>query len=326
MDSNKVQFDLFDIIRVLMSRKKIIIGFTALCSLLAAVYFVMQKNTYEAYGSFFPSSAVMSGRINLFREENQDWIDFFGGENELDRAAVIGNSAAVISYLIDTFHIADHYNIDVKNDRNGNQKVYKRFSKNFSISRSGYKHIEVKFKDEDHELAYKLVNESMNRIEDQLRKMYARINTQLAQSLDVRSDSLQGELAVLTDSLAKMRAQYGIYDLIAPGRNNPSTFTPRSSGLAYAEGLEKIQNLEELKNKMAIDRAKYKSLANEFKTATFDNFTMIHVTQWATPYGPKAGPYRTLGVLGVALASFVFALLWAVVVELVQQYKHRLSA
>lgn len=324
MDSNKVQFDLFDIIRVFSDRKKIILAFTAICSLLAAVYFVMQKNTYEAYGSFFPSSAVMSGRINLFREENQDWIDFFGGENELDRAAVIGNSAAVISYLIDTFHIADHYKIDVKNDRNGNQKVYKRFTKNFSISRSGYKHIEIKFNDEDHELAYKLVNESMNRIEDQLRKMYARINTQLAQSLDVRSDSLQRELTVLSDSLANMRVTYGIYDLIAPGRENPSGFTPRSSGLAYAQGLERIQNLEELKNKVAIDRAKYKSLANEFKTATFDDFTMIHVTQWATPYGPKAGPYRTLGVLSVALISFAFAMLWAIALELFKQYKHRL--
>ncbi|MGI9191568.1 MAG: Wzz/FepE/Etk N-terminal domain-containing protein [Chitinophagaceae bacterium] len=324
MDSNKVQFDLFDIIRVFSARKKIILAFTAICSLLAAVYFVMQKNTYEAYGSFFPSSAVMSGRINLFREENQDWIDFFGGENELDRAAVIGNSAAVISYLIDTFHIADHYKIDVKNDRNGNQKVYKRFTKNFSISRSGYKHIEIKFKDEDHELAYKLVNESMNRIEDQLRKMYARINTQLAQSLDVRSDSLQRELTVLSDSLANMRVTYGIYDLIAPGRENASGFTPRSSGLAYAQGLERIQNLEELKNKVAIDRAKYKSLANEFKTATFDDFTMIHVTQWATPYGPKAGPYRTLGVLSVALISFAFAMLWAIALELFKQYKHRL--
>ena len=322
MASNSLRFDLFDIVRIFMARKKTTLAFTAICTLLAAGYFALQKNVYEAYGSFFPSSAVMSGRINLFREENQDWIDFFGGENELDRAAVVGNSAAVISYIIDTFHIADHYKIDVKNDRNGNQKVYKRFMKNFSISRSGYKHIEVKFKDEDHELAYKVVNETMNRIEDQMRKMYARINTQLARSLEVRSDSVQHELALLTDSLAQMRVQYGIYDLIAPGRENQSTFTPKSNGLAYAEGIEKIQNLEELKDKMAIDRAKYKSLANQFKAATFEDFNMIHVTQWATPYGPKAGPYRTLGVLTVAALSLFFALFWAVLWEFIDQRKH----
>jgi uncharacterized protein involved in exopolysaccharide biosynthesis len=118
-----------------------------------------------------------------------------------------------------------------------------------------------------------------------------------------------------------MRVQYGIYDIIAPGRENSGSFTPKSSGLAYAEGIEKIQNLEELKDKMAIDRAKYKSLANQFKAATFEDFNMIHVTQWATPYGPKAGPYRTLGVLTVTALSLFFALFWAVLWEFIAQRK-----
>jgi hypothetical protein len=50
------------------------------------------------------------------RETNQDWIDYFGGENEVDRATVVGNSANVISFLIDSFKIAAHYDIDV-NDK-----------------------------------------------------------------------------------------------------------------------------------------------------------------------------------------------------------------
>ena len=60
-------------------------------------YFMLQKNYYNAYGSFFPASSVISGRVNLFSQDKQEWIDYFGTENEVDRIYVLGNSASVIS-------------------------------------------------------------------------------------------------------------------------------------------------------------------------------------------------------------------------------------
>ncbi|HNF72980.1 MAG TPA: hypothetical protein PLP34_11215, partial [Chitinophagaceae bacterium] len=283
--------------------------------------FFLQKNVYKAYGSFFPSSAVMSGRINLFRETQQEWIDFFGGENEVDRAYVVGNSAAVISYLIDKFDFPAHYQIDVKSDPNGSKKVYKRFVKNFSLSRSGYKHLEVNFTDEDHDLAYRVVNEAMNRTEDLLRELYRNINLQLALSLEKRTDSISTQLNLYTDSLVHMRVRYGIYDLLSPGRSNLIQASAKGSGEQYASGLEQIQNIEEIKDRLTIDRAKYISLANEFKTAGFKGFPMIHVVQWATPNGPKAGPYRILGVGMAFVLSLVFAILMAMVVEFIRNHR-----
>lgn len=50
---------------------------------------------------------------------------FFGGENEVDRAYVVGNSANVVSYLIDKFDFAKHYNIDTKSDKDGAKKYIK---------------------------------------------------------------------------------------------------------------------------------------------------------------------------------------------------------
>lgn len=326
MENKELKFDLFDVIRVGIKWKKYILGLAIAASLIASIYYFIETNTYQAYGSFFPASAVMSGRINLFRETNQEWIDFFGGENEVDRASVVGNSANVISYLIDTFKIADHYKIDTKNDPDGAKKVYKKFMKNFSISRSGFKHIEVVFTDQDNQFAYKVVNEAMNRIDDQLRKLYISVNTHLAAAIDNRLDSISSSLNMYTDSLVNLRVQYNIYDLIGPGRKNMVNFTPRSSGVQYAKGIEAIQNIEEIKDKLAMDRAKYMSLSNEFKTSTYGGFPMIHVTQWATPNGPKAGPFRILGVLTVFFASLVFGLLLAILIDLFGSNKERLNA
>lgn len=324
MENNQLKYDLFDIIRIGLRWKKFILGLAIGAALIASIYYFFQKNTYKAYGSFFPASAVISGRINLLRETNQEWIDYFGGENEVDRATVIGNSANVISFLIDSFKIAEHYQIDVKNDKNANQKVYKKFMKNFTISRSGYKHIEINFNDEDHELAANVVNIAMNKTEEQLRKLYIRINNELAQAIAIRKDSLNTALQIATDSLVSLRVKYGIYDLISPGRKGQLNFTPKGSGVAYAEGIENIQNLEEVKDRLAMDKAKFTSLYHEFKTATYEGIPMIHVSQWATPNGPKAGPFRTLGVLTVFGVTLIFGLLLAVLLDIFEKNKSKL--
>ena len=322
-ENSGLRFDLFDIIKVGLKWKKMIIGISITAALVAAVFFFFQKTYYKAYGHFFPASAVMSGRINLFRESNQDWIDFFGGENELDRAYVIGNSANVVSHLIEKYKMADHYKIDVKNDPQGNQKVYKRFAKNYGLNRSGFKHLEVTFMDENSDLASQIVNEAMNKTESEIRKLYENVNRQLSLSLDIRMDSVSKDLTIMTDSLANLRVKYGIYDLIAPGRKNLISSQPKGSGLQYAQGLEVIQNIEEVKNKLTMDKAKYMSLSNEFKAASFDGFPMIHVTQWSTPGGPKAGPMRILGVLATFAAAFIFSLLVSIVVEILKTQKAR---
>lgn len=325
MENNQLNFNLFDSIRIALKWKKFILGLAFAASLVAAGYFFFQKNTYKAYGAFFPSSAVISGRVNLFRETQQEWIDFFGGENEVDRAFVIGNSAEVISFLIDSFKIADHYKIDVVNDKNGPRKVYKKFVKNFALSRSGYKHLEVTFTDEDHELAYKVVNTAMNRTEFLLRRLYANVNRQIALAIDIRKDSIAKELTMMTDSLIQLRVKYGIYDILSPGRSNLIAGAAHGSGVDYAKGMEEIQNVEELKDKLAMSQAKYLNLSNEFKTGTFTGFPMIHVVQWATPNGPKAGPFRILGVLSTFVAALLFGFLLALAIDVFQANKSKLQ-
>ena len=111
--------------------------------------------------------------------------------------------------------------------------------------------------------------------------------------------------------------------MIAPGRKNLISSQPKGSGLQYAQGLEIVQNVEEVKDRLTMDKAKYMSLSNEFKTASFDGFPMIHVTQWSTPGGPKAGPMRTLGVLAAFVGAFIFSLLLSIVVEILKTQKAR---
>jgi hypothetical protein len=325
MDNSPLRFDLFDVTRIFLQWKKYIIGFALLVSIIVAGYMLYLKNYYRGYGAFYPASSVISGRINLFRETQQDWIDYFGEENEVDRAYVIGSSSKVITHLIDSFKMDKHYGIDVKEDKQGYQKVVKKFMKNYNINRTGFNHIEVTFTDPDSELAAGVANVAMSSIEDELREIFVGINQQLSLALDIRRDSLDQELTIMTDSLVKLRVQYNIYDIISPSRNIINGGA-KGSGAFYAEGLEKVQNLEELKDKLAMDKAKYLSLSNEFKTSIFKGFPMIHVVQWASPFGPKAGPFRILTVLSAFVLALIFALLVACVVDIFKANKERYAS
>jgi|688.fasta_scaffold15681_6 hypothetical protein len=324
MSNTEFKFDLFELIRIGVKWKKQILWFSFLMSLAVAIFFLFKKNYYKAYGSFYPASAVTSARVNLFKEENPEWIDIFGEENEVDHAYVVGMSENCVGYLIRKFNIAQHYGIDT-NTPNAPLKTYKRFLKNFSITRSGFKHLEVCFIDEDQELAGRVVNESMLRIESLLRDLYGNSSKQVAQAIDIQIDSIQKDLVVYTDSLSRMRVRYGIYDIVSPGRKNLIISGAKGSGTLYAEGIERVQNLEEIKDRMVMDVGKYTTLSNQFKTLTFRGFAILHIIQWASPFSPKEGPYRILGVLLTGIGSFLFALFLALAIESYRKLKLKLQ-
>ncbi len=326
MSHQNFNLDLIDFIRFGLKRKKLIIGFALLAAIIAAGFMMFKKNTYRAYGAFFPASSVISGRVNIFREFNQEWVDLFGEENEADRAYVIGNTSNVISQLVEEFDMYKHYGLDPKKDPDAKRKTFKKFVKQYSFNRTGFKHIEVTFEDDDKELGAKVVNAAINFTEKELKKIYINGHSQIAIALEKRTDSLSSQILKLTDSLVALRTQSGIYDLISPGRKNLVTMRASGSGEGYARALETIQEVEEVKDRLVIEKGKYVALANEFKTLVHYDIPMLHVVQWASPSGQKAGPFRTLTVLGVGFAAFLFAWLMLVLYEYVIRNKAYFTA
>ncbi len=322
MSDKSLHLDLVDFVRFGWKRKKIIIGIAVLAAIVAAIVMLMTKNTYKAYGAFFPSSAVISGRVNMFREANQEWIDLFGGENEVDRVYVIGNGSNVVSQLITEFKIAEHYGMD-PSDPDRMKKTYKRFVKNYSFGRSGFKHIEVSFKDESDSLAAEVVNAAINFTEKEIKKIYMVGNSQLAKAITKRADSISSQVAVLTDSIVDIRTKYNIYDIVSPGRKGLMNGKMSGRGEAFARGLETLQEVEEVKDRLVIEEGKYAALANEFQTSLDYDIPFVHVVQWATPGSEKAGPYRTITVLGSFLGAFFFSWFLMVLYEFIIRNKER---
>jgi hypothetical protein len=319
--NNNIRFDLIEMVRIGLKWKKHIIGFAFLVAVATAIYMFTLKNIYSSYAVFYPAGALIGSRNNLFRTEHQDGVDMIGLDNEVDRLVAIGNSAPILSDLIKKYKMAEHYKIDIVHDAKGKQKVYKKFAKAFKVSKGANNNLELNMRDWDGDLAGNIANDALIAIQDNIRSYYTNSNNGIAIAMEKQMTMQDSAINTLTEKLVAVREKYGVYDIISPSRKIESTVQSRN-----ARGIEEVQNLEELKDKYVMDRAKYESIRNEFLTGNSKSIPYIHVVQYPTAGGPKVGPYRTLNVLGAGAAAAFLALLFVVLLEYFASVKHLFKA
>ncbi|MFM2388185.1 MAG: hypothetical protein RL660_2942 [Bacteroidota bacterium] len=311
-----LNFSLYDIVHVAKKYYKHILAFAIVASIATAVYGLILKNRYRSYANFYPSNAMIASRDHLFRIENQDALDQFGFEHEQDRMITFGNCAPLMNDLVNKYNLYKHYGYDTANDPRAKQKTFKLFNKNYEVSKGSYGNVELNVTDEDANLASMIANDALVALQDKYREYYINSHRGIAEALGVSMKRQDSVINFLTDSLISIRKKYGVYDILSPSRK--ANITVRSTS---AEGIELVQNVEELKDKYVADRARYESIQNEFKTAEHKSIPYIQVVQYPTPSGQKDGPFRTIMVLSAFAGSLVLGLLIAYAVEQINHFK-----
>jgi hypothetical protein len=312
MNNEPLQFSLIDSIKTIWAWRKQIAIFTIVVAIATAAYAFSLKNQYKSYSIFYPANSIIGSRDNMFRTEWQDAIDAFGLEHEVDRMYTIGNSAPTLSFLIKKYNLMKHYRIDSTASR-ANEKVYKQFDKNFQVMKGANGNLELSVIDENMDTAAAIGNDALIVIQDNYRDYFIKSSQGIAEAMQVRQNAIDSTLKVLTDSLVNMREKYGIYELINPSRKGNTSTSSRN-----ARGIEEVQTVEELKDKLVQDKAKYESIKNEFLTVQHKSIPFIHVVQYPEPNGKKASPFRTAMVLGAAALAAFLASIFVVILQFVK--------
>jgi capsular polysaccharide biosynthesis protein len=318
--ANAPTFSLMYIIQLAKVWYKHILIFAIIVAIATAVYAFFLKNKYMSYGNFYPSTSLTTARDNLFRDVHQDAIYIFGSESEVDQMYAIGNNSALMSNLIKQFKLAEHYEIDVKNDTRGYEKLFKKFDKNYQVTKGNYGNLEITVSDHDKQLASDIANEAIIAIQDQFRSYYVKHSEGAAATLRKQMAMQDSTINNLTDTLVKLREQYGIYELISPSRKGEVRTQSRN-----ARGIEVIQIIEELKDKYVMDRAKYESIHNEFTAAKHKDMPYVHVIQYPEPSGRKVSPFRTIMVLSSFAIACVLGLLIVIATQSLSNLQQQLA-
>ena len=297
-------FDLVDILRTIQKQKRFIIIMTVLAVALGGVFLAVKKKKYKAEARFLVNNPLYGDRNTLFRSYETRYVDYFGGDDDLDKITAFANSDTVKDLIIRKCQFQEIYKQDINTEK-GHAALMGIFNKNFNLKRSEYKDIEVTYIAYDAQTAATVANTAFAVLEEMYRRYYTSMKEGLATSISDKLKQVDSALTVLTDSLANMRDRSNIYSIVSPGRQNVITGDIKGGGKGFGKALEQIQNVEALKDQMAMDRAHYISNLNEFAASENDAIGFLKlITRASPPMSPSGASAQMILLVAGCLGMF----------------------
>ncbi len=213
----------------------------------AIISLVFMDNYYQSTTTFYPASPDLAKPKQVFGAGQSD-MDYYGSEEDLDRVMTIAKSGELAGFLIDSFNLYQHYDIE-PNQPKSKHKIQKKLSGLFSVIKTKYEAIELSIEDKDRELARDMVNAARNKVNETGQKIIKGNQSRLVKLIKLNIRDKEKELKTLGDSLVQMRKKYGIYNietqseliasLVARAETNLSENSARYEALKKIPGIKK---------------------------------------------------------------------------------------
>ncbi len=206
--------NLIDLVSVIYRNRKRIIYSSIIAAVLTAVFSLFMKNYYKATTIFYPASTDLAKPVPVGGVE--DNRNFYGNDFDLDRLLTIANSDEVAEYLVNTFNLYSHYDIDSTSKR-GPSNLRKKLKKLYTTEKSRFDAIELSVEDKDPEISAKMANAARAKVNDIAQGLIKGSQYKMVKAYDETLFKKEIGIKSLSDSLARMRAKYKIYSVESQG-------------------------------------------------------------------------------------------------------------
>lgn len=311
------RFDLVDIVQTIRKHRRFVLIVTTIALVVGVLFFLTRKKAYTSEAQFFVSNPLMSDRNSLYGGSDAR-LDYFADEDDIDRVIALAESDTVVVEVIKRSGLDATNKLNV-NDPKELNKLKNIYLKNLKVKRTEYTMMEVTYTDPEPDQAAKVANVAVQVIENAYRSFYNTRRSGIFASLQKKFNEQDSVVRVLTDTLAKLRDESGIYDLISPNRNNlvTSAVVSRNPGPGMGIYVEQIQNVEAIKDGIVIDQTRITTLLQQFSTGTnSDELKLFHIISTARPPLEPKGP----GIVIIAIASILLGFFFSVIYILLTTY------
>lgn len=301
------RFDLVDVVQTLRKRQRILIIVSVVTMVLGGVFFAIGRKYYKAEATFLMSNPLYTDRSNLFQDDQIQFVDYFAGDDDVDRLMTLAESDTIIYDVAKKQKLDAAWGLDLSNPKQAH-KLRETFKDNYKAVRNEYNSCTIYYTDIDPERATNVANQCVSSMETIFTSYYIGQRNKALASIDTKISQLNSNIDSLTDSLASLRSKYSIYDLVSPNRQNLVSVSIKSNGSAdFGKALELVQNLEAVKDKMVIDKAQYTSLRNQY-AASIDtqNVHLMHIISHAKVPGKPKGLGLILTIIVAGMIGFFF--------------------
>jgi uncharacterized protein involved in exopolysaccharide biosynthesis len=302
-------FDLVDVIRTVQKQKRFIIIITVIAVALGGVFLLVKKKKYKARAVFLVNNPLYGDRNTLFRSYETRYVDYFGGDDDLDKITAFANSDTVRDLVIRKCQFQEIYKQDI-NTPKGHAALMGIFDRNFNLKRSEYKDLEISYIAYDAQTAATVANTAFDVLEEMYRRYYTAMKHGLFVSITEKLKQVDSTIVVYTDSLANMRDRYGIYSIISPARQNVIYSDVKGGGKGFGKAIEEIQNIEATKDQLVSDRAHYVSNLNEFSASSNDAIGLLKLITRAQAPTSTSGASVQMILLGSLCLGLFFSTMY----------------
>lgn len=210
MDNN---LSLIGVLQTLFKWRKQIIRVCLIAGIGTAVISLFLPNYYRSTTIFLVASPDQA-KPELIFGKSEYGPQYYGNEDDMDRVLTIAESSELVTFIVDSFHLYQHYNID-STGRKAPFKVRETFLDLYEVKKTKLGAVELSVEDKDPAIAALIATAARERINE--------INLQIIKAgqqksiVTLRNDIAEKEkqLKILGDTLAILRRSYGIYNVVA---------------------------------------------------------------------------------------------------------------
>jgi LPS O-antigen subunit length determinant protein (WzzB/FepE family) len=230
------EYNIIDLLIQLKKWKSELIKATVAIALISVIGSLFLPNYYHAETTFYAASPDLAKPIPIGDDEKDFRI--YGDDKDLDRLFTIAISHDVIFFLIDSFDLYEHYDID-KNDKKAKFKVKEELLENYQTIKTKYGALLLIVEDTDPIIAANMANAARERIEQLAQKIVKDSQQKLIStySENIIIKKVQGD--TLGNILINIKEKAGIFD----SRSQAGIYT----GLLA----QSISDLEDAKGKIS---------------------------------------------------------------------------
>jgi tyrosine-protein kinase Etk/Wzc len=224
---------LLGVLQSIFRWKRQIVRVCAAAGIGTAIIVLFLPNYYESKATFLALSPDQVNPDLLFNRASREPY-YFGGQSDIDRVLTIAESNELIDYLVDSFKLYEHYDINPENKKAPVQ-VRKKFLSLYTVNKTKRDAIEIIVEDKDPELAAAIAATAMKKTDLIAQRILKENQVRIIDAINIDLQHQQEKIKQLSDTMYKLRQFYSIF--------NPVSQTELlSAGKSQAEA--NIQNLQ----------------------------------------------------------------------------------
>jgi uncharacterized protein involved in exopolysaccharide biosynthesis len=313
-------YSLVGIINTLLRWKKQIITLIVLSSIAGVIVSFVLPVKYKSVAIFYPVNPALTDRQMLFNEKGTDqYIDYFGSKNDINRMLSIAYSANVIDYLINTYKLHQHYDIDTT-DKLWRWKTREELLDNYEAKKSELGAVEITVTDEDKFLAAEIANKVVQLIDKQSKDIIIANKQKILSLYKTKLDDKANEVNNAADNLADMRVKYSIKELESP-----------DGGILLVKGsdpnaVEQFKILLRRQMNAIKDLNVITTIYEQHSATIKDEVSAVYIVENAYPAEKKSSPIRWLICVSAFLGALFFGIVGVLITERISSISKQVQA